>query len=249
MEKYSSYLANYIRPAIDSKYRTRSDAADDLGIDQAVLSRICSGKRFGISEHLVENICIRLELDPAEGLLRLFLSKNSKIKQHFLGLTRETSIETVHPDKYKPTGKAHKFVSEDYLPVPLVSAATLAEHKSYQKGKKTDFVLVPKDFLPLKGNLIAFEIKGDSMAPTLPDGSIVAVDLNDTLGTDNCILLFKQKNEVNVGRAFVQDSFLQLCSDNLNKNKFPNYICDMTKIESEKINPILGRVVWSLKKL
>jgi len=72
MEKFSSYLADHVRPVIDKKYRTRSDAADDLGIDQAVLSRICSGKRFGISGHLVENICLRLGVDPAEGFLRLF---------------------------------------------------------------------------------------------------------------------------------------------------------------------------------
>ena len=48
MEKFSSYLADHVRPVIDKKYRTRSDAADDLGIDQAVLSRICSGNGSGL---------------------------------------------------------------------------------------------------------------------------------------------------------------------------------------------------------
>ena len=48
MEKFSSYLADHVRPVIDKKYRKRSDAADDLGVDQAVLSRICSGNGSGL---------------------------------------------------------------------------------------------------------------------------------------------------------------------------------------------------------
>lgn len=247
MEEYSSYLADYIRPAIDKKYRTRSDAADDLGIDQAVLSRICSGKRFGISEHLVENICIRLQLDTAEGLLRLFLSKNPTIKQHFFVLTKEISVEIVHPDNYKPAAHSNKLLSEDYIPVPFVSANSLINQKSNISVEKIEYTLVPKVFLPQKGDFVAFKIKGDSMAPTLPDGSIIAVNLNDTQESDNSIYLFKEKNEVKVGRAIIQNNFLQMCSDNPNRNKFPKYIYDITKSSND--TPILGRVVWTFNKL
>ena len=50
----SSPLADYIRPAIDAKYRTRADAVDDIGIDESILSRVCSGKRPGIAEAIIE---------------------------------------------------------------------------------------------------------------------------------------------------------------------------------------------------
>ena len=248
MEKFSSYLADHIRPVIDEKYRTRSDAADDLGIDQAVLSRICSGKRFGISEHLVENICIRLGLDPAEGLLRLFISKNPKIKQHFFGLTKKTAIEIVHPDEFRPADNANKSISEGLIPLPFVSAnALIYYNRGESKVKSGEYILVPTNFLPKNGDLIAFKIKGDSMVPALPDGSTVAVDLSDTQESHHSIYVFKQKNEVKVGRAIVQDNFLQMCPENPNRNKFPSYAYDLTK--SRKDNPILGKVVWNLKKL
>ncbi|MEE9165561.1 MAG: XRE family transcriptional regulator [Nitrospinota bacterium] len=247
MEKFSSYLADHVRPVIDKKYRTRSDAADDLGIDQAVLSRICSGKRFGISEHLVENICLRMGLDPAEGLLRLFLSKNPKIKHHFFGLTKKTAIEIVHPDKHRSVDIANKSISGDLLSIPIVQPDSLIYYTGNSKVKSGEYTLVPKNFLPKNGDFVSFKIKGDSMALTLPDGSLVAVDLSDTQESHNSIYIFKQKNEVKFGRAFIQGSFLQMNPDNPNRNKFPSYTYDMEK--SRKDSPILGKVVWSLKKL
>ncbi len=247
MEKFSSYLADHVRPVIDKKYRTRSDAADDLGIDQAVLSRICSGKRFGISEHLVENICLRLGLDPAEGFLRLFLSKNPKIRHHFFGLTKKTAIEIIHPDKYRSVDIANKSISGDILSIPIVQPDSLIYYEGNSKVKSGEYTLVPKNFLPKNGDFVSFKIKGDSMGSTLPDGSLVAVDLSDTQESHNSIYIFKQKNEVKFGRAFVQGSFLQMNPDNPNKNKFPGYTFDIEK--SRKDSPILGKVVWSLKKL
>ncbi|HJP17680.1 MAG TPA: helix-turn-helix transcriptional regulator, partial [Nitrospinota bacterium] len=74
IKRKSSFLADYVKDVIDKKYRTRSLAAEDLGIDESVLSRICSGKRPGVSESIVEGICEKLGLDKAEGVLRLFLT-------------------------------------------------------------------------------------------------------------------------------------------------------------------------------
>lgn len=247
MEKFSSYLADHIRPVIDKKYRTRSDAADDLGIDQAVLSRICSGKRFGISEHLVENICLRLGMDPAEGLLRLFLSKNPKVKQHFFALIKLTAIEIIPPDKYRPVDIANKSISENLLSVPVVQPDSLVYYKGGSKVKSGEYTLVPKNFLPKNGDFVSFKIKGDSMSPTLPDGSLVTVNLSDTQESQNSIYIFKQKNEVKVGRAFIQDSFLHMTHDNTNRNKFPSHTYDIAKLGKD--SPILGKVVWSLRKL
>ena len=247
MEKFSSYLADHVRPVIDKKYRTRSDAADDLGIDQAVLSRICSGKRFGISEHLVENICLRLGLDPAEGLLRLFLSKNPKIKHHFFGLTKKIAVEIVHPDKHGSVDSTIKSISADLISIPIVQPDSLVYYKGNSKVISGEYTLVPKNFLPKKGDLVSFKIKGDSMASILPDGSLVAVDLSDTRESHNSIFIFKQKNEVKFGRALIQGGFLQMNPDNPNRSKFPSYTYDIEK--SRKDNPILGKVVWSLKKL
>ena len=50
----SSPIADYLRPIIDAKYRIRYDTAEDLGIDQSLLSRILSGKRPRVSEDIIE---------------------------------------------------------------------------------------------------------------------------------------------------------------------------------------------------
>lgn len=246
METFSSYLADHIRPVIDKKYHTRSDAADDLGIDQAVLSRICSGKRFGISEYLVENICLRLGLDPAEGLLRLFLSKNPKIKQYYFGLSKKTSIEIVDMDKYKPTDSSNKTLSDELFAVPFVAANALLFSKSNERGKNTEYMYVPVNFLPKSGDFVALNIKGDSMLPAVPDGSVIVINLSDTQESDGSIFVFKYKGDVKVGRAVMQDNFLQMCPDNLDRSKFPSHMFDVSK--PVKDSPLLGKVVWSLRK-
>jgi len=243
-----SYLADFIWPVVDKKYRTRSDAADDLGIDQAVLSRICSGKWFGISEHLVENICARLGIDPAEGLLRLFLSKNPKIKQHFLSFTKATSFEIIPPEKHK-AGDAGKSPSKDYISVPLISSISLADKFGASgKGGKINYILVPKESLPKNGNFFSLKFKGDYMLPTLPDGSIVVIDSNDTRSRNNCLFLYKYKNQIKIGRTFIQNSYLQISPDNPNNDRLDTCIIDMKKIKSEKNYQILGKLVLAFKK-
>lgn len=247
MGKSSSYLANYIWPVVDKKYRTRSDAADDLGIDQAVLSRICSGKWFGISEHLVENICTRLSLDPAEGLLRLFLSKNSKIKQHFLSLTKATSVEIVPTEKHEQAGTTGKS-SEEYIPISFLSSGNLPDNKTRGKKEKGDYILIQKSLLPKNGLFSAHKVKDENMLPTLPVDTVIIVDTKNTQAVQNNVFLFKHKNQIKIGRAFIQDSFVQMCPDNFNRNKFQSYVFDLEKGKSKKENPILGKVVLAYKK-
>ena len=244
----SSYLADYIRPVLDKKYRTRSDAADYLGIDQAVLSRICSGKWHGISEHLVENICMRIGLDPAEGLLRLIICKNPKIKKYFLELTKNTSIEIIPPNKYKPSLDSKNYSLDSLLSVPFVTKDFLISGSRNSKDGKNNYIIIPIEWLPKHGNFIAFTIKDDFMNPTLPEKSIVVADLNNSKATHNKIYLYKLKNEVRVGRAFIHDKFLEFSPDNPKRKKSCNYIFDKKKIKSEKVNPILGKIVLSLKK-
>lgn len=79
-EKKSSLIADYIRPAVYAKYRTQADAAEDIGIDQPILSRLCSGKRPSVSNAVIEKICDKLGLDKSVGVLKLSLTKKQKLK-------------------------------------------------------------------------------------------------------------------------------------------------------------------------
>tara|TARA_B100001964_G_scaffold129443_1_gene143149 strand:+ start:132 stop:548 length:417 start_codon:yes stop_codon:yes gene_type:complete len=132
---------------------------------------------------------------------------NPKIKHHFFGLTKKTAIEIVRPDKYRSVDIANKSISGDILSIPIVQPDSLIYYKGNSKVKSGEYTLVPKKFLPKKGDFVSFKIKGDSMGSTLPDGSLVAVDLSETQESHNSIYIFKQKNEVKLGRAFIQGSF------------------------------------------
>ncbi|MDP6625657.1 MAG: S24 family peptidase, partial [Nitrospinota bacterium] len=244
MRKKSSYLADYIKDDIDKKYRTRSEAAEDLGIDESVLSRICSGKRPGVSESIVEGICDSLGLDKSEGVLRLFLTKHSKIRQFFSAPKKPITFKIIHPDLDDKTINYEK-MSKSLVAVPLVSNEALDGFISL-KHRAVEHLLVPKTLLKKDHNVQCSRVKGGSMDPTLPNGSIVAIDFDDRTLEDGNIFLLKWKRKVLIRRIVFQDSYLLLCPDNMDREKYSIEICSMKKAKSAKDNPILGKVIWAM---
>ena len=246
MRKKSSYLSDYIKDVIDKKFRTRSEAAEDLGIDESVLSRICSGKRPGVSESIVEGICEKLGLDKAEGVLRLFLTKHSKIRQFFNDPKKPITFKIIHPDSNDKTVNPEK-ITKSHTPVPLVSNEALGGFISL-KHRAAEHVLTPKTWVDEEHNVQCSCIKGDSMAPTLPDGSIAAIDFDSRAVENGNIFLLRWKKKTIIRRIVFQDSYLLFCSDNADKEKYPIEVCSMKKAKSAKDNPILGRVIWAIAK-
>lgn len=248
MEKKSSYLSDYIRDIVDKKYRTRSEAADDLGIDESVLSRICSGKRPGVSESIIEKICDKLGLDKAEGVLKLFLTKHSKIKQFFIKPEKAISFKIIHPDQNDKLINPKK-ISETYSPVAIISDIALNGCNISLKQRSLEHALVQNDWLEGDHNIQCCGVKGESMEPTLPNKSLVAVDFDNKALKSGNIYLLKWKNEVVIKRIFIHDGYVMFQSDNADKEKYPVGICSMKKAKSVKDSPIMGRVVWSMSKM
>lgn len=246
MKKKSSYLSDFIKDVIDEKYRTRSLAAEDLGVDESVMSRICSGKRPGVSEKIIEKICDKLGLDKSEGVLKLFLTKHSKIKQFFSKPKEPITFTVIHPNSNDKAINPKK-ISENYSPVPLITSESLDGCISL-KHRASEHALVPNSWLHQDHNIQCSVVKGNSMAPTLPDGSIAAIDFDNRALESRNIYLLKWKNKVVIKRVFIQDVYLLLSSDNPEKGKYPIEVCSMKKAKSIKDSPILGRVIWSMAK-
>ena len=76
-----SPLADYIRPAIDAKYATQIEAAEDIGVSQSQLSVIMNRKSPAISEAVIARICSKLGLDKKEGVSRLSRAREEKIRK------------------------------------------------------------------------------------------------------------------------------------------------------------------------
>ncbi len=132
----SSPLADYLRPAIDAKYKTRHMAAQTLGIDEGVLSRICSGKRPGVSEKVIEKICGKLGLDKTEGALKLFFTKHPNLREFFPNPPKPIPFKVIHSDNaINPEA-----ISEAYNPVPVVPINDLAKTISLtHRAKRSTF--------------------------------------------------------------------------------------------------------------
>ncbi len=240
----SSLLSDYIRPVVDAKYRTRSKAAKAIGIDESVLSRICSGQRVGVSEKVIEMICGRLGLDKKEGVLRLFFTKHRKMGKFF-----NTSIPI--PFRIIKTNQNDELISSEkissaYTPVPVVAINDLAKCISLLKREK-EHVLVPNELADKEKNIKCCKVLGDSMAPMLQDESIIAVDLEIRKPENNGLFLLNWKNEIVVRRILFKDKYILFCSDNPDKDKYPIDVCTLKKANSFKDNVILGKVIWSME--
>ena len=246
LKRKGSFLADYVKDVIDKKYRTRSLAAEDLGIDESVLSRICSGKRPGVSESIVEGICEKLGLDKAEGVLRLFLTKHSKIRQFFTNPKKPITFRILHPDSNDKAINPEK-ISKTHTPVPLISNKALDGFISL-KHRAVEHALIPKTWLQEDHNVQCSRVKGDSMAPTLPDGSIVAIDFNNRTVQNGSIFLLKWKKKVVIRRTVFQDSYVLFYPDNADKEKYPIEVSSMKKAKSAKNNLVLGKVIWGMAK-
>lgn len=91
-------------------------------------------------------------------------------------------------------------------------------------------------------NLVMFDVMGDSMEPTIPDGSAVLVNLRDTDVRSGLIYAIRVEEELMVKRLFKNPGKLVCKSDN---DLRPD-------IEVEGDNPdfsVFGRVRWTARRM
>jgi len=82
------------------------------------------------------------------------------------------------------------------------------------------------------------------MAPTLTDGSIVAVDITLRelrLVKGKIVCARTEEGEVVIKRLRLRQRHVLLYSDNPDQEKYPPLIVDLT----EQPEPVIGQVVWA----
>ncbi len=107
-------------------------------------------------------------------------------------------------------------------------------------------ILVPNDLVPKEGVISCCKIKGNSMAPTLPEGSIIAVDSDIRKPQHDKLFLLNWKGSIIVRKILFKDKYLLLCPDNPDQEKYPIDVCTMKKVKSDRDNVIIGKVVWRM---
>lgn len=137
---------------------------------------------------------------------------------------------------------------EHFIPVPLLAdAASLGSGNIIEDAKTEGYCLIYKDWLG-KGRHYAVRVKGESMMPTLGDGDIVAIDLNDITPKSlrGKVIAAKVGDGVTIKRFQVRDGdkpwYFQ--ADNAEWEREHGQITSKAKD-----GLILGKVVWAWRKM
>lgn len=153
---------------------------------------------------------------------------------------------TSHSVEWLATGLGSPSVaSSDYLEIPYYDVQASAGHGAFALDSiSTESITLPKVMLGANyaksGSLRAIQTHGDSMEPTLKDGSIIVIDENNKTPVDG-IHVLRRAGTLLVKRLQLRErGILRLISDN--KSYEPE---DINVEENSDSFSILGRVVWS----
>lgn len=155
------------------------------------------------------------------------------------------------PEPYRPRSNIHAWEAPDDLPdsqfiiVPRVevsfsagSGQMVIEEIEKDQGNAYRMEWIRRRRLNPK-KLYDFILKGDSMEPTLPDGSKVTLDLSNTAIQDGKIYGIRYGEELRIKRIFKRfDGGLVIRSDNA--SKYPEESVDPEQLEHITI---IGRYV------
>lgn len=134
--------------------------------------------------------------------------------------------------------------SEKFRAIPYMRDAAAAGNGRIVEDQVEGYVVVHEGIAPRPADLVAVQVAGDSMLPTLTDGSIVAIDVaqSDPAPLRSKIVCARtEANEVVIKRLGAAGRDLVLTSDNLDKQEFPPITVRLEAVA----NPIIGRVVWA----
>ncbi|ADK83486.1 putative phage repressor [Desulfarculus baarsii DSM 2075] len=155
---------------------SQQEFASVLGVTQATASRIERGEVSATVEALSGLLCAYPDLDVG-----YILCGNTSAIQSPCPDALEVAanicpvIRTMNSDL---SDVQQENVADDYLAVPLLEGKAAAGAGGVTWNQVKSLVWVYKPELGQRRNCVALRVWGDSMEPTIPDGSIVIVDLD-----------------------------------------------------------------------
>jgi len=132
-----------------------------------------------------------------------------------------------------------RYYAVPYLRDPAAAGAGLIMEEQVE-----GYCIIHQRVAPHPERLRCVRISGDSMAPTLTDGSIVAVDvtpvpLHNLEGRIVCCRT--GDGAVVIKRLRARNHFALLFSDNENQRTFPPIVVDLRELP----DPVIGQVIWA----
>ncbi len=154
----------------------------------------------------------------------------------------QTSIDWLITGEEKPD-QGNNYINDDFVLLPRYDVEAAAGAGSIiEKEKIRDYLSLKKTWLSntgiSTGNALLLRASGDSMEPTISDGSTILLDISAKALVDNGIYVFESGGLVRIKRFRLKMNALEILSDN---NDYPPELVPTSELDN--IN-VIGRVRW-----
>lgn len=241
-------VGRQIRRVRQSKGITESELAKLLKSHQSNINRIENGKQ-GYTIDFFLRISNALNVPPHE-----LISTESLVPK--AEADKEPAIIEVFPDEATKLDYSKFRTRDDFLAVRILEdAASLGPGAIIAQERTHGYALIYKPALPKQAEkqkrgrerIVALFAKGDSMAPSIQGGSLVAIDIEDKVEIKNYkIYAVEIPDEgVTIKRVYRDNDHLILLADNRDTKGFPRIV----NLKGLDYNPVCGKVVWTWNRL
>ncbi len=142
-------------------------------------------------------------------------------------------------------GRLEQLEGQDqYYVVPYLRDPAAAGEGLVMEEQVEGYCVIHRRVAPRPEVIRCVRISGDSMAPTLTDGSIVAVDISPLpmRALEGRIVCCRTgEGAVVIKRLRLRSRYALLFSDNEDQRRYPPIVVDLQEIEE----PVIGQVIWA----
>jgi transcriptional regulator with XRE-family HTH domain len=240
-------LGFIIRKRREALKINRPELADLLGVALSYVTKIENGQANFTIDKLFA-IAKNLNL-PEYNLLssETLVPKSLADKEPVIISVFQNELSKQEFDQY--------LTKDEVRPIRILEdSASLGTGRIVAQEKTKGYALIRKEIIDKKawtqkrGNekIICLLAEGDSMKPTIKDGSLLVIDLEDIEEIQNGkIYAIELPDEgVTIKKAYKHKNHLMLFADNREDPNYPK--CILLK---QKHYPIRGKVIWALNKL
>lgn len=162
--------------------------------------------------------------------------------ERFTGVRPAKPVIVTSPDQLN---RLERLEGQDhYYAVPYLRDPAAAGEGLVMEEQVEGYCIIHRRVAPRPETIRCIRISGHSMAPTLTDGSIVAVDITPIpmRALEGKVVCARNgEGTVVIKRLSLHDHYALLWSDNEDQRRYPPIIVDLREVQE----PIIGQVIWA----
>ena len=226
-------LGERLREARSKLGVSQEEMANRIGIGQGALADYESGRR-----------------EPSRPVL-LMLEREFKVNRRWLleaegePFLRDLPVRPAIVTDPRELERLEELEGKDrYYAVPYLRDPAAAGSGLVMEDQVAGYCIIHERVAPRPGEIRCVRVSGESMAPGLTHGSIVAINttMKDHHAVEDRIVCARTaEGEVVIKRLRMRPPHVLLLSDNPDQKKYPPLVVDLR----QEPEPVIGQVVWA----